>query len=224
MTIGVFNHGWWKGACDTLSRESVTLPIAEHSSGNAYAADLGARIVNGEAVFSALCGSGVGLLVDNGGTGLGFARNKECADDLKLAHELAATPLCSHFIDPLMTTFQGLDWRVVWQSLQSRTWLKAVWDRAHARELQNFAVPNVIHLPMASPDRSYDTRPLDPSRCRPVVSFVGGQNTGYFTSNAPVPPSSLLAGPLTQAIRSDLRGVSFFDAYYDVFGIAEPVD
>jgi len=224
MKIGVFNHGWWKGACDALSRQSLSLPIAEHSSGNAYSADLGARIANGEAVSAMLGGSGVGLSVDNGGTGLGFARNEECADDLKLSHELAATPLCSHFIDSLTTSFQGLDWRVVWQSLQSRTWVKAVWDRAHARELQNFGVPNVIHLPMAAPDREYNTQPLDLPRCRAVVSFVGGQNTSYFSSNTAVPSNSLLAGALTQAIRSDLRDVSFYDAYHDVFGLGEPVD
>jgi len=224
MNIGVFNHGWWKPACDALSRASLTLPIAEHPSGNAYAAHLGSRITNGETVAALLPGRGVGLLIDNGGTGLGFVRNQECADDLKLAHEVAGTPLCSHFIDPVSTTFQGLDWRVVWQSLQSRTWLKAVWDRAHARELQNFGIPNVIHLPMAAPDRVYDTRPLDPSQCRPLVSFVGGQNTSYFAATGAVPSNSLLAGTLTQAIRSDLRDVSFYDAYHDVFELAEPVD
>jgi len=77
---------------------------------------------------------------------------------------------------------------------------------------------------MAAPDRVYDTRPLDQTRCRPVVSFVGGQNTSYFSSNAAMPSSSLLAGTLTQAMRSDLPDVSFYDAYHDVFGLGEPVN
>ncbi len=224
MKLGLFRHGWWDPACKAVGCESFALPIAEHSSGNAYAAQLSGRIANGETVASLLGGSGVDLLLDNGGTGLGLVRGGDCAEGLKLAHEVTAIPLCSHFIDPLTTTFQGLDCRVLWQSLQSRTWLKAVWDRAHARELKEFGVPEVVHLPMAAPNRPYDTRPLDPSRCRPIVSFVGGQNTSYFSSRAMVPSNSLLAGTLAQAVRSDMPEVSFYDGYHDLFGLGQPVD
>ncbi|MGB2987908.1 MAG: FkbM family methyltransferase [Phycisphaerae bacterium] len=223
MRIGVFSHGWWKGACEALSREVVELPVADHPSGNAYTADLAARITNGSATVGILGNHPVDLLVDNGGTGLGFIRPTTGGDDLKLAHEIAGKPLCSHFIDPIVTALQGLAWPAIWQCLQSQSWVKAVWDRAQAVELQRFGVPSVIHLPMAAQNRAYDTRPLDASKCRPIVSFVGGQNTSYFAPNTNVPTSSLLAGTLTQAVRGDLPDASFYDIYHESHGLGEPV-
>jgi FkbM family methyltransferase len=140
-----------------------------------------------------------------------------------LTHEACGAVLCSHLIDPLSTSFQGLDWRVLWQSLQSAAWVKLVWDRAQAMELQRWGVPSVMHLPMAAANRPYDTRPLQASQCRPVVSFVGGQNTSYFSGNTNVPTGSLLAGVLAQSRWSDSQTPLFNDAYYDGYGLAEPL-
>ncbi len=224
MRIGVFRHGWWKGACEGLRHDVVDLPVAMHPSGNAYEADIDARITNGTTSTAILADQDVDLLVDNGGTGLGFVRGAAGADDLKLAHEVAAKSLLSHLIDPLVTALQGLPWPVIWQCLQSRSWTKAVWDRAQVVELQRFGVPSVIHLPMAAQDRAYDTRPLDPSKSRPIVSFIGGQNTNYFAPNVNVPTSNLLVGTLAQAVRGDLPDTRFYDIYYDTYGLGEPVD
>ena len=44
MKIGVFDHGWWKTACNALGHQTTVLPVASHPSGNAYAADLGGRV------------------------------------------------------------------------------------------------------------------------------------------------------------------------------------
>ncbi|UCC29669.1 MAG: FkbM family methyltransferase [Phycisphaerales bacterium] len=224
MRIGAFRHGWWKRACETLSLDVTDLPVAEHPSGNAYAADLNARIANGSKTAAVLADLDVDLLLDNGGTGLGFLRVAEGADNLKLVHEEAGRPLLSHFIDPLATALQGLPWPAVWQCLQSQSWGKAIWDRAQAVELQRLGVPGVTHLPMAAQDRSYDTRPLHPSKCMPLVSFVGSQNTSYFARNVTVPTNTLLAGTLARATRCDLPDMSFYDIYHDVYGLGEPVD
>ncbi len=62
MKIGVFDHGWWRGACDATSHKSVTLPVASHPSGNAYAADLRARLANGAAAAELLANESVDLL------------------------------------------------------------------------------------------------------------------------------------------------------------------
>ncbi len=222
MKIGVFEHGWWKGACDKLSHEMVSLPIAQHPSGNAHVADLAGRLQNGTATVARLADQPVDLLVDNGGTGLGFVRGTAGVEDLKLTHEAAGKVLCSHFIDPLSTTFQGLDWQVTWQCLQSRSWVKAVWDHAQVAELQCFGVPAVVHLPMAAMDRAYDRQPLDPAASKPIVSFVGGQNTTYFSTNVNVPTRNLLAGTLAQSIRADMPGTLFYDVYHELYGLGEP--
>ena len=50
MNLGVFNHGWWKEACNASGHGVVLLPVAQHPSGNAYAADLNARITTGPGV------------------------------------------------------------------------------------------------------------------------------------------------------------------------------
>ncbi len=222
MRIGVFAHSWWKPACHALGHETVDLPVAQHPSGNVHAADLGARIANGVAVLGRSRAEPVDLLLDNGGAGLGFAQSTSKPGTLSPVHEELGKPLCSHFIDPVVTALQGMGWPEVWQSLQSATWVKAVWDRAQAMELQRFGVPSVMHLPMAAPNRPYCTDPMDTARCRPVVSFVGGQNTSYFASNTTVPTSTLLAGTLAQSIRADLPQATFFDAYHEVFGLGEP--
>lgn len=224
VRIGVFESGWFKGAAQVISLDAVTLPVPAHPNGP-YAADHAARTNSGSELLRLLRdGDGaVDLMVDNGGAGLGFVAGAGGNHDLSLAHELVGKPLFSHFIDPLVTAFTGLAWPVVWQCLQSRSWIKAVWDRAQVDELQRFGVPSVIHLPMAAPDRAYNTEPLDPKGCKPIVSFVGGQNTSYFRSNVNVPSGSLYAGTLAQAVRADLGNVGFYDIYHDLYGLGEPI-
>ena len=134
MRIGVFDHGWWEGACRALSHQAVALPVAGHETGNAYTADLAGRLEAGTDLTSRLAENAVDLLVDNGGTGLAFVRRDDGGENLDHLHEVRGKVLCSHFIDPLTTALQSLDWTIVWQCLQSQSWVKAVWDRAHAAE------------------------------------------------------------------------------------------
>ena len=222
MRLGVFDHGWWKAASEALAHDACMLPIPTHPSGNPHSSDLAARLTGGSATVDALGDEQADLLVDNGGVGLGFVTKSDQPDQLQLAHEAVARPLCSHFIDPITTTFQGLDWGVVWQALQSRTWTKAVWDRAQVAELQRFGIPSVVHLPMAAINRRYDTSPLDPTKTCNIVSFVGGQNTSFFSANVNVPATHLFAGTLGHAVRADLPGTTFYDLYYGLYGLGEP--
>lgn len=222
MKIGVFSHGWWKPACEALGHEIVDLPSPQHTSGNVHAADLAGRIANGAQIAAKLAEQRVDLMLDNSGCGLGFV-NDRGGDRLKPVHEATDNFLFSHFIDPIVTVFQGLGWSEIWQCLQSRSWVKCVWDRAQAIELHNFGVPNVVHLPMAAVNRRYNTEPIDPTSQKPIVSFVGGQNTKYFSANAAVPSGNLLAGTLAQAAQADKPDVSFYDVYHELYGIGEPV-
>ncbi len=212
MRIGVFEGSWWRPACEALGHEIVPLPHPTHPSGNIYSADLAGRIANGQRVADILKDRPVDFLLDNSGAGLGFLPR---GGDYELLHEAVGKPLVSHFIDPVITAFQGLAWPVTWQALQWRSWGKAVWDKAQAIELQQFGVPNVIHLPMAAPNRPYHTEPLDPNKCRPVVSFVGAQNTSYFGPDRSNPSSAQFAGVLTQAVQTDFRDCTFHDVYYN---------
>lgn len=227
--IATFSDGWWPAACDALGRPHRTLPIAAEPGTNSYAPGLGERLAHGtKLVAGDFDAARCDLLLDNGGTGLAFVSNPSLPDALACLHEQIGAPLCSHFIDPIVTAFQGLDWGVLWQALQSPSWIKAVWDKAQARELLAFRVPGVTHLPMAAPDRAYDRSPLQARACAPVVSFVGGQNSTYFTGGASVPTSALLPSIVSTerragAARSEWnQNGSFLDAFHNQYGFAEP--
>lgn len=222
-SIGVLSvgSGWWFDACRAAGERAVRVGEEPPYTGNHYTADLAARVLRGNALRRQLAETPVDLLLDCGGAGLAFVANPQRENDYLLLHEHRDVRLCSHLIDPLVTTFQGLPWPAVWQCLQSPSWTKAVWDQAQAKELERFGVPCVCHLPMAAIDRQYDTTPLDPARQRPVVAFVGGQNTTYFSSNAAAPTGSLLAGTVAHAVRGDLGAYTFDEIYHDLYSLGE---
>ncbi len=224
MRIGVFQQGWWTEACKPRGHDVVALPVATHPSGNAYASDMGSRLAVSQKNFALIRNQEIDFLLDNSGTGLGFLPGQDGSPaDVTMMHESAGLVLCSHFIDPLITAFQGIGWQTAWQCLQSSQWVKAIWDRAQAYELQRFGVPNVLHLPMAAPLRDYDTTPIAPDKQRRVVSFVGGQNSNFFTSNQAVGTASLLPGVLANATHADMPNAAFWDLYHEVFGLANPI-
>ena len=223
LSLGVFNNGWWSGAREAARQPASLLPIAQHSSGNAYASTLEARTINGAILHGIFTKHALDPLIDNGGTGLAFVNGAPNIAGLALAHELARRTLISHFIDPIVTALQGLPWEVVWQSLQSELWVKAVWDRAQVEELRRFGVPRVEPLSMAAPDRDYDTTPLDARRSAPVVSFVGGQNTSVFDEGVTMPTRSQLPAILAHATRGDLPDTTFHEIYHDLYQLAESV-
>lgn len=224
MSIGVFEGGWWNGACAASGVDYQPLSAPTDWPANPHEANVAARLQRGELLRAVLESESLPLLLDNGGSGLLFLRNEHKANDLKLLHEVCGATLCSHFIDPLVTCFQGLPWPAVYQCLASDSWIKAVWDRAQVRELQAFGIPHVVHLPMAAPDGDYNTDPLDPDRQRHVVAFVGAQNTTYFHCNAAIPTGSLLGGVLTHASGRPGSGPTFLDAYHDWYALGEPVE
>lgn len=221
MKFGVLQNGWWKLACEKLGAVVVDLPEANHD-GNAYAAGLEARAERGAACMTEDWLSGCQAMLDNGGTGLWFVLRQGTRDDFGLLHEQAGLPLCSHFIDPMPVALQGLDWPTAWSCLQSRTWLKAVWDRVQMQELQSFGVPGVFHMPMAAPVRAYNTAPLDASQCRYPVSFVGSQNSTFFQQGKSVECHALWPGALGQLVRGDLPDLPFYEVFYNLYELAEP--
>lgn len=222
MSIGLIGEGWWKSACQAAGESFMILPPAGKTTGNPYTADVAARSEVGLRWLDLLEGNDVDLLLDNGGTGLAYLPDPGNSGSMKLLHEAGGVPLASHLIDPVVTAFQGLPWPALWQSLTSESWFKFIWDKPQTEELIRFGVPNVHHVPMAAPDREYDTRPLDATHEGCPVSFVGGQNTSYFYPGRSVPSASLLRGTLAMGVRADLPEMSFFHTYFDLYGLADP--
>ncbi len=221
MKIGVLGEGWWAQAVRARGDQPILVKVEERTAG-AYQADFAARLRCGPDVVSQIAADRPDVVIDNGAAGLVFVEGSGGLSDVKLAHEVAGVPLVSHLIDPVVTVFAQLPWGVAWPCLSSRTWTKAVWDRAQADELIRFGVPGVIHVPMAAMDRPYCTDPLPLKPSGALVSFIGGQNTSYFHPSNTLPASSLLAGVLASAVRGDMDGVSFDSVYHDLYELAEP--
>ncbi len=222
MSIAVIGDGWWRSACDAAGEDVTTLPLAVEPSANPYSADAKARTAVGVEWLEAVRSAGASAVIDNGGAGLAFVRDTDDPSTIALFHERADVPLISHCVDPIVTIFQSLVWPAVWQCLQSDTWFKFVWDKPQAMELDAFGVPRVHHMPMAAPDRDYDTTPLSPDGAEHAVSFVGGQNTTYFGSQNNVSAATLLAGTFAQAVRSDMPDVCFYDVFFDLYRLMDP--
>ncbi len=221
MNIAVIGRGRWFHACSAAGPAPRELPKPVTDSANPYTADIAARLKAGSQWREMLRDDPPAMILDNGGTGLGFVEGPGGMGDLLFLHESLKTLLVSQFIDPLVTVFQNMPFEVVWQCLRSSTWVKCVWDHAQAVELQRFGVPNVMHLPMAALDRDYETEPLGEPRTSTLVSFVGGQNTSYFSEGNAVPTETLLAGTIAQAVRADLAPLNFLDVYSDLYHLGE---
>ncbi len=220
--IGIPGNGWWAASCRTAGIEVAELPVPRGPDGNPHAADIEARLISGAESARMERTAPTDFWLDNGATGLGFVASPDDADEIQLVHEAAGRLLVSHLIDPMVVCLQGLSGLATWQCLQSRTWIKAVWDRAQALELERFGVPNVIHLRMAAVDREYDTRPLDPDAMDDEVSFVGAQNTRYFYADHVPTTDALLPGTLAHAVHGDLPEIAFYDIYHDMYALADP--
>lgn len=222
MRIALPSDNWWRTACETAGDEAVLLPPTCPNAPNPYTADVAARSAIGPRWLDQLRQRHFDMILDNGGGGLAFVPDPGGTSTAKLLHEIAGVPLVSHWIDPLVTVFQALPPEIVWACLDSGSWFKFVWDKRQCDELRRFGVDNVHHLPMAAPDREYDTNPLDPAAVTQAVSFVGGQNTSCFFPGRTVSPQRLLAGTLADGVRRDRPGTSFLETYYDMFELAEP--
>lgn len=221
QNLAVFGGGWWEQAVRKAGSKFVSFDGPAARGANPYDADVAARLRFGREIEPRAASGGI--WVDNGGTGLNFVSGPGGENDLHLLHERCGATLVSHFVDPVHVCLQRLPWPAAWMSLGSRSWIKAVWDRAHATELERFGVPGVIHVPMAAPDGDYDETPLKEDDVACAVSFVGGQNTRYFSSNMPVGTGQLFAGALAGAVRADLPGVTFYDVYHDLYGLSGAV-
>lgn len=211
-------ENWWAPACTRTGLHFQTLPAA--TTGNPYSADMADRIRAGGQWLDSVRRTPVEWILDNGAAGMTFVPTAPGDARMRLFHESAGIPLVSHLIDPVVTVFQAIPWPVAWQCLQSNTWIKFIWDRPQVRELLEFGVPHVYHLPMAAPDRDYHTTQVDSSSLRFAVSFIGGQNTTYYDPGRVTPTSAILPAVVALAARAGMPESSFLDIYYDLYGLA----
>ena len=218
MSIGIIAADRWIPACQAAKHDAANLPCSDAGAG------FGARVEAGPGLVAAATAAQTPLLLDSNGAGFAFVRNPPGSDSLQPAHEAAGARLCSHFTKPIDVATGGLDWSLTWQCLQATTWIKAVWDKGHARELQLLGVPNVVHLQAAARHHSYDTSPIDPTHQRPTVSIIAGVESTCFTGAGQLTQDGLLAGQLVLAGQRELGpSTDFFDLYHKRYRLSDVI-
>lgn len=186
--------------------------------------DLPTRLADGERVRRFLEAHPVDLVIDFDTSALTLTPHGSAAGSVALTTAALGISYAALFIDPVTAVMNDVPWPDRWALLESRAWIKAVWDTAHAQELRRFGVPNVVRLPMAVVDDDFDTSPppASPPGDGAVVAFMGHPASSFFRSGAPVLPPQLLPGLIAAAAAADRPGTPFHEVYYEGYGLAEP--
>ena len=130
-------------------------------------------------------------------------------------------PHVACYLDPITSTMSQVPWEAHWQILESPNWIKWIWETAHAEELMKLGIPNVIALPMAAPDKEYDTGPPPEPDPGPVVAFMGHPASSRFQSDEPVRLAQLFVGFTAAAVHADMPDLPFHKIYFDLYRFGE---
>lgn len=131
-------------------------------------------------------------------------------------------PYVACYLDPITSTMSQVPWADHWHLLESKTWIKWIWETAHSEELLKLGVPNIITMPMAVANDDYDTSPLPDPDPGPVVAFMGHPASSWFCSQNTFLPGHLFAGLTAAAVRADMPDMCFHKIYYDLYNFADP--
>lgn len=180
------------------------------------------RLADGQAVHDFLVENPADLMIDVDTAALTLTRLAPGSPQVRLTAEVVGIPHVSCYIDPVTSTCNQVPWAQHWAMLERGSWIKAVWETAHAQELVRLGVPQVTRLPMALIDRDVDATPAEPDMSGPVLAFMGHPATSWFNSNNAVLPRQLMPGLIAAAVNADQPGTPFHVTYYDLYRFAEP--
>lgn len=181
------------------------------------------RLADGAIIEPFLRRERVDLLLDVDTSALTLSPLPGRGGEVGLTAEICGVPHACLYIDPVTSTMNKVPWAQHWGMLERPSWVKAVWDTAHAEELQRLSIPQVLHLPMAMMDRDFDTSAPSPRTDGPVIAFMGHPATSWFRSQNPVLPRQLLPGFIAAAVNADSPGTPFHHVYHDLYGFGQPI-
>lgn len=132
-------------------------------------------------------------------------------------------PYVACFIDPVTSTMAQMEWKDRWHVLENNTWLKWIWETAHAEELIKLGIPGVLTMPMAAANDDFNTDPLPDPDPGPALAFMGHPASSWFHSQKPIiMPAHLFAGLTAAAVHADMPDLPFHKIFYDLYQFAEP--
>lgn len=211
MRIAAFQRRRWPAAVQAAGFECVTLPPPPNSA--YFQSNLDDLIAHGRLVRRILERNPVDLIVDAHGDGMLFVDDPRQRGRDALLHHHLGVPLFSHFSETLRILFRRLDPALLHDMLQSPTWHKGLFVRAHVAEMRFFDIPNCTYLPLAADDERYplDAAPADWNG--PLVFFAGSQQSRYFDHADGADTRLQRSGALALAAVADASASTFLEVY-----------
>ena len=164
----------------------------------------------------------IDLVLDYNAGALTLVPSTEHAGQYDLPTAALGIPYVACYVDPVTSTMQQVKWENHWQVLECPSWIKWIWEVAHAQELTHLRIPNILTLPIAAPDDDFDTGPLPERKPGPVLAFIGHPGSSWFKSKQAVPSDVLYPGLLAAGVHADQPELPFHKIYYDMYQFAEP--
>jgi len=183
---------------------------------------LGQRLADGAVYRPFLERNDIELVLDFNTEALTLSPSPASPAHVALTTATLGIPYVACYLDPVTATMGQVPWADHWQLLEQSSWIKWIWETAHAEELTKLGVPNVVVLPMGAANDDFDTTPLAEPEPGPVVAFMGHPATSWFGSVQPVEPRALFAGLTAAAVKADMPDLPFHKIYYDLYHFGEP--
>lgn len=180
------------------------------------------RLSDGDVLRPFLERHDIELLLDFNTEALTLQRNPSSPDELCLTNAALGIPYVACYLDPITSTMNRASWSDRWALLSSPSWIKWIWERAHAEELIRLGVPNVMTLPMAAANDDFNTGPLPAAKDGPIAAFMGHPATSWFTRAQALTSDVLFPGLLAAAVHADMPDLSFHKIYFDLYRLGEP--
>ena len=183
---------------------------------------LGQRLQDGAVYRPFLEKHDIDLVLDFNTEALTLSPTPGRPDEVCLTTAALGIPYVACYLDPVTSTMGQVRWSDHWQLLESRTWIKWIWETAHADELMKLGAANIITLPMGAANDDFDCSPLPDPAPGPAVAFMGHPASSWFRSTQPVEPARLFAGLTAAAVRADMPDLPFHKIYFDLYAFAAP--
>ena len=211
LRIAAFRRGWWPEAVAAASHDCILLPALPEAT--CFDATLEQRIEHGRRVYQLLADGPVDLILDMYGDGMLFVDDPRTHGMDALLHHALGVPLISHWTETFRILFKEVSPELVQEALQSRTWFKGVFTRAHLAEMEWMGVPGCFYLPLAADPVDYPIEPSPVDWSGPTVLFAGSQQSRYFSHAEGVDTRTQWPGLMALAGVSDGSVTTFLDAY-----------
>lgn len=180
------------------------------------------RVRDGAAYRQFLDEKDIDLLVDfNTGT-MTFVPSPTEVGKMSLTTAALGIPYVALYLDPVTATMGQVGWPDHWQILENPTWIKGIWEFAHAEELQRLGVPNIVRIPMAATHDDFPIGPAENPDPQPLVAFMGHPATTWLRSNQPLLPGQLQPGLIAAAVHADMPDLAFHKIFFDLYQLGEP--